>query len=142
MRIRGTLLFSVSIAIAFALIRLSDQPAYAAPDGKAIYEDRCAICHGSNGEGLPGSFGQVGTFPPLAGNPHVTAKDPSAVIVATLNGMLVDIIVRSRRYVGGMPGWSNWLSNADVAAVATYIRTAWGNRGSPVTEAQVARIRK
>ena len=33
------------------------------------------------------------------------------------------------------------LSDEDVAAVATYVRTNWGNRGAPVTAAQVAQQR-
>ncbi len=130
-----SMLAAVSIAVACAFALLRDGPADAAPNGAAIYQDRCAICHEATGEGV------IGTFPPLAKNPHVTAKDPSAAIAATLNGMLVDITVRGHRYTGGMPGWRNWLSDADVAAVVTYIRTAWGNQASTVSPAQVARIR-
>jgi mono/diheme cytochrome c family protein len=132
-----TLLAAVSTCTVLTLsfFRLSENPAVAASNGAAIYEDRCAICHEPSGQGI------LGTYPPLARNPHVTAKDPSAAVAATLNGMLVDITVRGHRYVGGMPGWRNWLSDADVAAVVTYIRTAWGNHASAVSEAQVARIR-
>ncbi len=124
-----------TVALALVVLALHARAAGAASNGAAIYQDRCAICHEASGEGI------IGTFPPLAKNPHVTAKDPSAAIAATLNGMLVDITVRGHRYVGGMPGWRNWLSDADVAAVVTYVRTAWGNDASPVSPAQVARIR-
>lgn len=141
MKVRAIVLVAICAAFGLALFRASEKPADAAPNGAAIYQDRCAICHEASGQGIPGTLSQMGTFPPLAGNPHVTAKDPSATIVAVLNGMLVDITVRGRRYSGGMPGWSGWLSNADVAAVVTYIRTAWGNHASAVTEAQVARLR-
>jgi mono/diheme cytochrome c family protein len=123
------------VALVTGVFKLSDRPAEAAPSGAAIYQDRCAICHESSGAGVPGAF------PPLAQNPHVTAQDPSAAIATVLNGMLVNITVRGRRYVGGMPGWRDWLSDGDVAAVVTYIRTAWGNRASAVSAAQVARIR-
>jgi mono/diheme cytochrome c family protein len=123
------------VMLMVAALRLNDRAAEAAVSGTAIHEDRCAICHESSGEGIPG------TFPPLARNPHVTANDASAAIVAVLNGMLVDITVRGHRYVGGMPGWRNWLSDADVAAVVTYIRTSWGNHAPAVSPAQVARIR-
>lgn len=37
----------------------------------------------------------------------------------------------SRPY--GMPPFAQSLSDLEVAAMATYIRTAWGNRGAPVT---------
>lgn len=130
-----TLGVSTCALLGLSLTPPSMNPAEAALSGAAIYQDRCAICHESSGQGI------VGSFPPLAGNPHVTAPDPSSAIAAVLNGMLVDITVRGHRYVGGMPGWRNWLSDGDVAAVVTYIRTSWGNRGSPASAAQVARIR-
>jgi len=33
------------------------------------------------------------------------------------------------------------MTDAEVAAVVTYIRTSWGNKASPVTAAQVAQVR-
>ena len=36
-----------------------------------------------------------------------------------------------------MPGYAMKLSDADIAAVLTYIRSTWGNNASNVTEAQV-----
>lgn len=37
-----------------------------------------------------------------------------------------------------MPAWKGVISNSDIAAVITYIRSAWGNKAGPVTAAQVA----
>jgi mono/diheme cytochrome c family protein len=34
------------------------------------------------------------------------------------------------------------LSNEELGAVATYVRNAWGNRSSPVSESEVKEIRK
>lgn len=107
------------------------------PDGRALYNDKCAMCHEVSGKGIPG------TFPPLAGNPHVMVKDPSTIVREILDGMpQTDITVKGRNYGGGMPAWGNWLSDAEVAAIATYVRNAWGNHAPSVTEAQVARLRK
>ena len=36
----------------------------------------------------------------------------------------------------GMPPFAQSLSDDEVAAVVTYIRTAWGNRGAPVSAAR------
>ncbi len=137
MRLSVVIILAVLTAWAIVLNvpTLGKEPADAAIGGAAIYADRCAICHEASGQGIPG------TYPPLAGNPHVTAADPSAAIAAVLNGELVDITVRGHRYIGGMPGWRNFLSDADAAAVVTYIRKSWGNGASPVSAAQVARIR-
>jgi mono/diheme cytochrome c family protein len=38
-----------------------------------------------------------------------------------------------------MPQFAPFLHDDDVAAVATYIRNAWGNRASPVADWQVGR---
>ena len=40
-----------------------------------------------------------------------------------------------------MPSFEGKLSNADIAAVLTYIRTTWGNQASPVSEAAVAAVK-
>jgi mono/diheme cytochrome c family protein len=40
-----------------------------------------------------------------------------------------------------MPGWSDKLSDQEVAAVATYIRQAWSNRAGPVTPKMVAALK-
>jgi cytochrome c oxidase cbb3-type subunit 2 len=37
-----------------------------------------------------------------------------------------------------MPPFAGALSNEEVAAIVNYERTSWGNRGKPVTAAQVA----
>jgi mono/diheme cytochrome c family protein len=39
-----------------------------------------------------------------------------------------------------MAGWK--LTDAQIAAVASYIRSAWGNAAAPVTAGQVAPVRK
>jgi len=104
----------------------------AAPDGKAVYTKSCASCHNANGQGL------TGTFPPLAKNSVVTG-DPSKVVHILLNGLNGAIKVNGTTYNNAMPPWKGTLSNADIAAVITYIRSSWGNKASAVTEAQVAK---
>jgi mono/diheme cytochrome c family protein len=41
-----------------------------------------------------------------------------------------------------MPPFAHILNDAEVAAVVTYIRVAWGNTGTPVQPAQVNEMRK
>ncbi len=102
-----------------------------APDGQAIFANNCAGCHQASGLG-------GGPFPPLAGNPHVSGADTAALIATVLNGRSGPIEVNGRTYAGVMPAWKGTLSNAQVAAVITYIRSAWGNNAAIVTADQVA----
>jgi ubiquinol-cytochrome c reductase cytochrome b subunit len=108
--------------------------AAAAPAGDQVFAQNCASCHQAKGQGLPGAF------PPLAGNPFVTG-DPHKVIKAVENGMSGAISVNGASFNGAMPSWKDKLSPAEIAAVVTYIRTAWGNKASPVTEAQVKALK-
>ncbi|HTJ25493.1 MAG TPA: cytochrome b N-terminal domain-containing protein [Candidatus Limnocylindria bacterium] len=109
-------------------------PASAAA-GASVYTANCAGCHQANGQGQPGMF------PPLAQNPVVTG-DPAAVAKIVANGLSGQISVKGSNYSGQMPAWKGQLSNAQIASVLTYIRNAWGNKASPVTEAQVAAAAK
>ena len=102
-----------------------------AGSGATVYASNCAGCHGATGTGQPG------VFPPLAGNPIVTG-DPSKVIPIVLNGLNGPITVKGSNYKGTMPPWKGNLTNKQIADVMTYIRSAWGNKASPVSEAQVA----
>jgi mono/diheme cytochrome c family protein len=100
---------------------VSQLPANA--DGQQVYRTACAPCHGVSGEGM----GQQ--FPRLEGN-QVVLGDPQLVIQVILSG---------RRL---MPAWRDQLSDTQIAAVATYIRSAWGNNASPVMEDMVSRQRQ
>jgi len=110
----------IRISAALALL-VCTLPASAA-DGKAVFQKSCAACHQASGKGIPGAF------PALAGNAFVQgpAQDPATVL---LKGR------------GGMPDFSASLSDADMAAVLTYVRASWGNRGDALTEQQVAALR-
>ncbi len=99
------------------------QAAPAGSAGEALYAANCSACHGANGQG------QSGTFPALAGSAAVTAADPTALITLVKHG------------AGTMPAYGTRLSDADIAALLTYIRSTWGNNASAVTEAQVTGIR-
>ena len=100
-------------------------------DGKAIFAARCATCHQASGLG-------AGPFPPLAGNPDVVAADTKDVIGTVLNGKSGAITILGKQYSGAMPAWKGQLTNAEIAAVLTYVRSAWTNKAPSVTEEQVA----
>lgn len=68
-------------------------------------------------------------FPALAGDSLVNAGDPKGMIGVIEHGRKV------------MPSWKGQLSAGDIAAVATFVRSAWGNKGGPVTEQDVAAVK-
>jgi cbb3-type cytochrome c oxidase subunit III len=118
-----------------APIVTTDQVAAAsAPSGLSgaqIFATKCATCHQARGQG-------TNSIPPLAGNPDVAASDPKKMVTTIVNGRSGSLTVNGKTYNGRMPTWSGQLSNADIAAVVTYVRSAWGNDASGVTEQQVA----
>jgi mono/diheme cytochrome c family protein len=104
-------------------------------DGAKVFETNCSSCHGANGQGSPGAF------PPLAGNPVVTG-DPSKVIHIVKYGLTGKINVAGHPYNGAMPPWGTNLSNEDIAAALTYVRSSWGNKAGAISAAQVAAVKQ
>jgi mono/diheme cytochrome c family protein len=124
---------STSVSVSAAPSAAVAENGVAAADGAKVFETNCSSCHQTNGQGV------AGTFPPLAGNPVVTgdATTPIHIVKYGLNGK---IMAEGGNYNGMMPAWGQQLSNADIAAVLTYVRSAWGNKASAVTEADVAAV--
>lgn len=81
-----------------------------------------------------------GAFPPLAGNPIVTGN-PVAVIAIVKHGMGGKVVVNGTAYSGIMPPWGGLISDDDIAAVVTYIRSSWHNRAPPVSLADVRAVK-
>jgi len=102
--------------------------------GKAVYESVCGICHGSDG------LGKAGQAPPLAASEWVS-KDVTSLARVPLAGLNGPIQVAGHDWNLAMAPMGAGLSDADLAAVLTYIRTAWGNQSSLVSEAEVKAAR-
>ena len=99
--------------------------------GQALYSVYCAACHQANGEGL------AGTFPPLKGSGMVNRADATKHIDVVLNG-LQGARASGVTYATAMPAFAATLSDAAIAAIVDYERSAWGNHGVLITPAQVA----
>jgi mono/diheme cytochrome c family protein len=102
--------------------------------GKTVYESVCGICHGNDGAG------KAGQAPPLAGSEWV-AKDIVTLARVPLAGLNGPIQVAGKEWNLAMAPMGAGLSDADLGAVLTYIRTAWGNQSSPVSEAEAKTAR-
>jgi mono/diheme cytochrome c family protein len=96
--------------------------ALAQPGGADLFAQNCSACHQPKGQGVPGAF------PPLVGN-RLLLSDPKSPAYVVTHGR------------GGMPNFSEDLSDAEIATVLTYARSAWGNAAAPVDAATVAAVR-
>jgi mono/diheme cytochrome c family protein len=109
--------------------------AAAAAQGKKVYESVCGICHGPDGMGKPGQA------PPLAGSEWVNTKGINRLAHIPLAGLAGSVTVEGKDWNLNMAAMGAALSDADLAAVLTYLRTSWGNKGAEVTADDVKKVR-
>ena len=99
--------------------------------GAAIYKDACAACHRDGGAGEPH------LFPRLAGSAVVQSDDPTTLVRVVLQGTRA-VSTAAMPTAPAMPAFDWRLTDAQVAAVLTYIRNSWGNAAAPVSPGVVA----
>ncbi len=114
------------------IVRQPEKPS--AGLGAELFRTSCANCHQINGQGV------ANEFPPLAGDPIVTAGDPSDHIRIVLFGK-VGGVIGGQKYQTPMPAWAGQLSDEEAAAVINHERTSWGNNAPTITSEAVAKIR-
>jgi glucose/arabinose dehydrogenase/mono/diheme cytochrome c family protein len=105
--------------------------------GDTIYRELCTQCHGADATGTPAGGGQV-IAPALSGSPRVQGH-AEYVVKTLLHGLTGPI--DGKNYPGGIMVPMGANDDAWIAAVATYVRNAFGNMASPVSGAEVARVR-
>jgi cytochrome c oxidase subunit 2 len=86
--------------------------------GEQVYNSTCASCHQANGQGIPG------VFPALAGG---------AIATGPVAGH-IDIVVHGSKKNPAMQAFGQQLGDADLAAVITYERNAFGNSTGDVVQ--------
>jgi len=108
-------------------------PAGDPPDrGAVTYATHCASCHGRDGAG-------VGRNPPLAGSATVNG-DPQLLAAWVIAGQRPPTLPKMRGLVV-MPQY-RWLSDEDLAAVITHVRTHFGNASAPLAQEDIAAVRR
>jgi mono/diheme cytochrome c family protein len=109
----------------------ADNAAAGESHGKAVYEGACAGCHG-----------WTGVSPVI---PFATLTGTRSVNDATANNVAQVIIGGGQRHVVGdsnnMPAFGATYTDAEIASVANYVTARFGNQGSTLTAAQVAKLR-
>ena len=121
----------ISILLIFSLLSF-DSSSVKPASGELIYKKNCSACHRNNGKMTPN------LFPPLAKSDFL--KDKTKTIEVILNGVSGKIVVNGKKYYGTMPKFKQ-LSDQEVVDVMNYILSSWGNDGSKITTAEVAKVR-
>lgn len=102
--------------------------------GERVYGRVCQTCHQSDGNG------QEGVFPSLAGSPVVTGK-PEKFAALIINGLQGELIRDGVTYNGNMPPWGDQLSDKEIAAVVSFVRTSFDNEAGEVEPQLVEQTR-
>ena len=122
------------LLIAAAAQSSAQQQGANAPNrGERLFESHCSACHQYDDQGM-------GEAPPLEDSPWVVGPSERLVRIL-LHGISGRIELRGRVYDREMPGFGKVLSDADVAALATYTRSRFRADNPRVTPADVKRIR-
>ncbi|NIJ51950.1 PVC-type heme-binding CxxCH protein [Dyadobacter arcticus] len=107
--------------------------------GKEIYakEGYCSTCHQPDGKGLAAAG-----FPPIVANQWILGSD-ERLIKLTLKGLLGPIEVGGQKYPGQVPmtPFGGLLKDEEVAAVLTYVRNSFGNKGPAISPEKVKQVR-
>lgn len=101
--------------------------------GEAVYKRNCQACHQPNGQGL------ASAFPPLDGSPWVNGA-PERLSAIVLYGIKGEIEVAGQTYKGLMPAFQDKLSEEEIAAVASYVRSSWSNESGVVEPSLVKAV--
>ncbi|MEO8987766.1 MAG: cytochrome c [Rhodanobacter sp.] len=105
-----------------------------AGQGGKLYAKHCADCHGMDGKGV------AGIYPPLDGNTSVTEPTGiNAIRSVLLGGFAPATAANPMPY--SMPPFAQQLSDADVAALVTWVRQSWSNQASAMQPGDVATYR-
>ncbi len=101
--------------------------------GRTVYNLHCGTCH------LPTGLGDEESAPQLAGGSLVVqAGNPASLInVILYSPQLPDPPLPTKRRKP-MEEFQYLLTDGEIAAVASYLRSNWGNTGGEVTAEQVA----
>lgn len=109
------------------------------PEGTLLYNQFCATCHGKDG------YGVEALAPPLNNSDWVLGNKEKLVAIV-LYGLTGPISVNGEtlHFGADMPGigQSTDFSDPTIAQTLNYVRNAWSNSASLISETDVLKIRK
>lgn len=106
-----------------------------ADNGALLFDNYCASCHQSNGAGVSGAI------PPLASSSWVLndGEQAASILLFGING---PISVQGKTFNGRMPTFGSTLTNREIAAIVSHIRSSWGNSAGAINAEQVQALRE
>ncbi len=103
--------------------------------GAIVYDQQCAACHTGKGAGVDG------LAPAFAHTPSIQAPNPINLVRAVLFGA-ASVATDTAPTGAAMPAFGWKLSDQQIAAVLSYIRTSWGNSATSLDAAKVHQLRE
>lgn len=104
--------------------------------GQGIFDTRCVACHGAGGAGIAGLAPALAGALPYLGQP----AGRSYVLQVLTHGLSGKIVSQGQTFIGAMPAQTD-LSDADLAAVATYVASLNGQPTASITAEDAAAAR-
>jgi mono/diheme cytochrome c family protein len=129
----ASFVFGALFVLTMIAVSTGCQPQPTPVTGQQIYTRYCAQCHQAEGNGIERAF------PPIRGTEWVNG-DKGRLIRLVLYGMQGPIEVQGQTYNNAMTP-HGFLTDEQVAAVLTFVRSSFENDADPVLPDEVARVR-
>ncbi len=101
--------------------------------GKKVYDQYCMACHMQDGTGVPR------LNPPLVKTSYVLG-DKKTIIEIVIKGFDAQVEIEGEYYQNAMAP-HDFLTDEQIADVATYVRNSFGNKASVVVPSDVKAVR-
>lgn len=102
--------------------------------GAAIYRDLCSACHAPDGSGV------AYLIPNLALASSVSSREPTSLLRVVIHGAQT-VATPQEPTAPAMPAFGWQLTDAQIAAVTTYIRNSWGHAAPALSDSDVHKLR-
>ena len=124
--------------LAISALLASASPIAFAQDGRQLYAERCASCHGANLEGQPNWMvrkpdGKL-PAPPHDETGHTWHHSDKQLFTIVRDGLATI----APGYVTDMPAFGTTLSDAAIVAILDYIKSTWPDRQRAFQAARTA----
>ena len=115
----------------------------AVAEGREVFANNCAACHGPGGEGQPDwhirKVDDTLPAPPLNGDGHTWHLGEGLLYQTISQGGAMFEDPNYAGFKSGMPAFGDKLTHQEIVAVITYVKSLWGDKtklGNSIRETQ------